>query len=243
MSDEHSTLYQMAARRAAGAHERRWEGVLTPAQMARMQAFGATLAYDPAQIGWVRLEDGADAAPLAEAMPPAPLSWRAGLAGPTIRLRDWTMADVATYRAMLDDADLWRYLPETWPGVVTDDLAADLIRIAQAAPHHSVQAVLQGDQPVGQVRLHFIDNAETVPTAPQIAEISYWFGRAHWGKGLGRRVVRLATAQGFGTYPSLQRIIAHVHPQNGASAKVLEHAGYHETCARADGWRVFHINR
>jgi len=239
MSDQSGSLYRMAAGRSPSGDERRWEGVLTEAQMARLKARGATLAYDPAQIGWVRLED-TDPSPHPDAsLPSAPLSWRVGLSGSVVTLRDWTLKDAPTYQRLLDDEVLWRYMPEAWPGQITLSMAEDLIRIAAAAPHHSVQAVMLGDETVGQVRLAF---AAQDPSQPQ-AEISYWFGRNHWGKGLGRRVVRLATAQGFAEHPGLHSIIAHVHPDNHASAKVLIHAGYSGAGQRADGWRIFLITR
>jgi RimJ/RimL family protein N-acetyltransferase len=204
-----------------------------------MQALGATLAYDPVQIGWVRLDDADQEAQPANDAVTTPASWRAGLAGTLINLRDWTAADIQIYQQMLDDEILWRYMPETWPGTVTQEMAADLIQIAIAAPHHSVQAVVMGHVPVGQVRLAFAAH----DTSASEAEISYWFGRSHWGKGLGRRVVRLATAQGFAEYPTLDTITAYVHPQNPASAKVLTHAGYSEDAPRHDGWRTFRITR
>ena len=140
---------------------------------------------------------------------------------------------------MLDDELLWRYMPEPWPGAVSFDMAADLIRIAMAAPHHSVQAVALGQTPVGQVRLAFSANG---PQQTQ-AEISYWLRRSHWGQGLGRQIVKKATARGFAEHPCLDSIFANVHPENQASARVLEHAGYAEVDGDTVGWKIFRITR
>ena len=57
------------------------------------------------------------------------------------------------------------------------------------------------------------------------AEIGYWLGRNHWGKGIMTAAVKRMTVLAFSTF-KLRRIYAPVFSFNAASARVLEKAGY-----------------
>lgn len=175
-------------------------------------------AYDPVRIAWrdATYHDDPDPAlrdPLG-ALPGAdPLSER-GLA-----LHAWQLSDCVAFRALLDDAEVWHHLPESYPAPLSEALARDLIVAANTLTHHTVRALWQGAQPVGQVRL------ERTST-PHEAEISYWLGRAYWRRGLGAALVAGAVARAFGNDPALLRLTAKVHPANPASCRVLERAGF-----------------
>ena len=57
------------------------------------------------------------------------------------------------------------------------------------------------------------------------AEIGYWLGEPHWGKGIASLAVRALTAWAFMEF-DLVRIFATVFESNTASARLLEKAGY-----------------
>jgi RimJ/RimL family protein N-acetyltransferase len=57
------------------------------------------------------------------------------------------------------------------------------------------------------------------------AEIGYWLARPHWGRGIMTAVVRTACGHAFGEW-ELLKIVAHVRPNNLASARVLEKNGF-----------------
>lgn len=228
------------------AQDHRWDGVLTSEQVVRFREKGLPLAFDPVQIGWVPLEHLSDDA--ADAL--SPLSWRGSLRSGTdtaplqrqdalLRLRAWDLSDAATYRALLDDAQVWRFMHEAWPGAITEDLARSLIEISNAADHHEVRAVVHKDQAVGQVRLAFAGQGRDCSEA----EISYWLGRAHWGRGLGRKMVTMATQAAFENHDGLRRILALVHPDNAASSRALRSAGYAFSGYRDDGWLIHEMTR
>lgn len=246
MSDQGGGFHRRPAESFALADDLRWDGILSREQVARFRAMGLPLAFDPVQIGWVPLATQSTDRP--HALPP--LSWTPGLTrnmqAPAqirdpfdLRLRPWTDADVPTYRSLLDDAEVWRFMPEEWPGTITSDLARSLIEISNAADHHEVRAILHRDRPIGQVRLAFpmqdIRGSE--------AEISYWLGRAYWGQGLGQQAVAMGTRHAFETHADLQRIMARVHPDNQASIRVLMTAGYRHCGQRDDGWQIYAISR
>lgn len=57
------------------------------------------------------------------------------------------------------------------------------------------------------------------------AEIGFWLGREHWGRGIVPAAVRALTAYGFAHF-DLARVYAEVFVHNAASARALEKAGY-----------------
>lgn len=57
------------------------------------------------------------------------------------------------------------------------------------------------------------------------AEIKYAFRQLHWGRGLASEVVKATVSYGAGAH-GLTKIIATVAPQNKASQRVLEKAGF-----------------
>jgi RimJ/RimL family protein N-acetyltransferase len=219
---------------AAPARPSRWQGVLSDEQKAWCEASGIDIAYDPMQIGWVIAEGETESAE----MPPAPISWRAGMAQ-ALGFRRWTGDDLPLYRRLLGDPEVWRHMHEDWPGEMTGALARDLLAVAALREHHDVLAVTLNGVPVGQMRLAFT----TDPGSEDTAELSYWLGRDHWGRGLGRALVRQATARAFADHAWLYRIVAFVHPDNAASARCLRRAGYHDRGHRDDGWSCFVIYR
>lgn len=237
MSDQGDAFHGRPIADAAEPASQRWDGVLTAEQLEHHRSEGLPLAFCPVQIGWVSVAAQAERPVVRPDDPSAPLSWSVSRPLGAFTLRAWTEADAPVYRGLLNDADLWRYMPEEWPGEIDADMARDLITISNAVPHHEVWAILRDGVPLGQVRFAFADHGRDRSTA----EISYWFGRAYWGQGWGRRVVRKASAQAFQDHPALRRIVAHVHPGNHASAKVLEAAGYARCGHRGDGWQVFEI--
>lgn len=242
MSDQGGAFHRRPSDSFSIAEDQRWDGVLTSDQVARFREKGLPLAFDPVQIGWVPLEHLSEDA----AHRPAPLSWNGGLPSgeygdpqrpvdAVLCLRAWDLSDAAIYRALLDDAQVWRFMHEAWPGAITEDLARSLIEISNAADHHEVRAVLHRGEPVGQVRLAFADQGRDRTEA----EISYWLGRAHWGQGLGSRMVTMATHAAFADHGGLRRILALVHPDNAASSRLLRGAGYAFSGYRGDGWLIY----
>ncbi|SEP05334.1 Protein N-acetyltransferase, RimJ/RimL family [Salinihabitans flavidus] len=189
---------------------------------------GLPIAYDPLQMGWVPAE-------VLDDLRPSSSSWRARaqrlktgeVSGPAagFGLRRWRQEDARAFRALLDNPNIWTHLPDPYTPI-SDDAAATLIDLSNRSNHHEVRAVIHEGTIVGQVRLVFA--ADTDDTA----EISYWLGEDHWGRGYGTAIVQLYTAQSFAAHPGITALIARVHQGNVASRRVLEKAGY--TCEGLD---------
>lgn len=202
-------------------------------------------AFDPVQIGWLggAVRDDLDpdnADPLA----PADDS----LSALDMALRHWHPRDAAQLRALLDDPAVWAHLPEDFPHALCDRTAGEMIQIANLAGHHQVRAVLLSGQPVGQIRLDYgaQQAATPIPERPE-AEISYWLGRARWGKGLGRAMVAGSVMRAFTNAPGLLRLVAKVKPGNTGSRRVLENAGFARIAPPAGrgfgNWNWFGLRR
>lgn len=138
-----------------------------------------------------------------------------------IAFRPWTLADVDVYRTLLDDAELWRHLPEPFPGPITIDTAKTLLEVSAADPRQEIVAVLLDGQPIGQCLLRHSEPAPEV----RLAEVAYWLGRPWWGRGLMSAVLAKFMARAFAT-GRLNAIFAWIHANHLASQKVAERCGF-----------------
>lgn len=187
---------------------------------------GALRLFDPVQIGWLdsTMRDDLDpdnADPLTAATD--------SLTDWNIALRPWYPSDIAQLRALLNDPAVWIHLPEDFPDPLGETEVRQMITAANLADHHQVRAVVLAGQPVGQIRLDYgLHHGSVAPLPPERpeAEISYWLGRSHWGKGLGRAMVTGAVTRAFTNAPGLLRLVAKVRPENTASRRILESAGF-----------------
>lgn len=228
---------------------KRFIGPLDSDEVRFCRTKGIPLAYDTVQLGWVSLdvEDDIDNYEEAIAMsspgngPKRPVAARNDTMSQSLRFRRWREEDLSDYQRLLGNPRIWDLLPDARPDPFTEDIAQSLIAISNEEGHHEVRAVESDGQVVGQVRLLFdmtaLDHSE--------AEISYWLGEAHWGRGIGSLAVARFTERAFKHWPSLTTIFARVHVNNKASARLLEKCGYRRERADAgdQDWIVFRISR
>lgn len=204
------------------------------------RARGDALAFDPAQSGWLPADvedaDIADAGragwPDVSRRPPTDKQTAGGLT-----LREWHPQDAEVFHALLDDPEMWTYLPQKYPAPLTLDAARGLIELSNSSNHHEVRAVLSGGTIVGQVRLEFGGLGDDLKGA----ELSYWLGRAHWGQGLGARMVAAYVQLSRTNHPGLTSLHARVDDRNTASARILARAGFTRGSAdpQRPGWSVY----
>jgi RimJ/RimL family protein N-acetyltransferase len=222
----------------ADARPVRSSGPLTADAVADLRAQGVALAFDPGLLGWVRA-DCHDDLLCGDWQRPWPTLPMAGAAA--VDLRPWTEADAAAYAHMLGDPRVWLYMPDAQPLHLTAEVARDLIGVLNGAPHHRVRAILADGVAVGQVRLLL----NPPGAAAGEAEISYWLGAEHWGRGIAARAVRQFGAECMSDLPGLRAILARVHRENAASARVVQKAGYAAagTCPRDPHWQLYRLAR
>lgn len=148
-----------------------------------------------------------------------------------LRLRPWRNTEGDVYAALISDQSMWRFLPLLWPGAVDREQAEHLITLTQDRSRHLVRAVLSGDQPVGQVRLHW----QGSPRPMASAEIDYWLAPAAQGKGLGSRMVAIFLWQALRDYPHLQMVTIVTHRDNAPSRALARRLGFVETGPKEPG--------
>ncbi|MCC1491201.1 GNAT family N-acetyltransferase [Cognatishimia sp. F0-27] len=214
-----------------GASRPRSDGPLTQDERRQMMARNTGLAFDPVQIGSVPQDVFDDLAPAGEGPKAGWPSVRD--AAESLTLRGWALSDAPEFRRLLDDPSVWAHMPTAKPEPLDRSVAETLITLSNDAAHHVVRAICVRGRPVGQVRLERLSDGSV--------EVSYWIGRAHWGGGIATRALRKLLDEHDG---SETRLIARIHRDNPASARVVGKLGFvfesHDP-AKPD-WMIFARN-
>ena len=162
-------------------------------------------------------------------------------------LRQFCSADAHRIHDLVNDKQVayaTHHIPYPYPeGAAEEWLAehAEFVRLGQAAVfavcRKNVQASTDSDesnQLIGTVGL-------AIANVDHQAEIGYWFGRDYWGQGFCTEAIVAVLDYGFETL-GLHRIFAQHIARNGASARVLEKAGFSKEGVlrqHARKWGVF----
>lgn len=218
----------------------RSDGILSQDELAFCTSEGISVAYDPAQCGWVLAQSVDDLFTNEVTDRAHPRAGRVRRSvGLHLHLRPWEMGDAPRLADLLNDHVLWATLPEPFPDPVTVELAQSLIEISMHGTHHQVHAVIYDDVPIGQVRLQY----DTDATGPRLAELSYWIGRAYWGQGFASAVVPPFVRQCFAEDVALMSLCARVKTGNVASLRVLGKAGFQDEGPAERSWRLLRRDR
>ena len=134
------------------------------------------------------------------------------------RLRPWRSGDEASAALHANNPNIWRNLRDTFPHPYTLE---DAFRWVEHTKDSDTSFAIEVDgEASGGIGLHI-----QTDVARRSAEIGYWLGEAHWGRGIMTEAVRELTAYGFQHF-DLVRIYALVFEWNPTSMRVLEKAGY-----------------
>lgn len=142
-------------------------------------------------------------------------------------IRPWVAADAPALVAHADDREVWRNLRDRFPHPYT---AADAeawltwAMLQEPCTHWAIEVEREAG---GGIGFTIGDDVHA-----RVAEIGYWLGRRHWGRGIATEALRAVTARAFAAC-DIDRVEARVFGWNGASIRVLEKAGYsREACLR-----------
>ncbi|XXY19772.1 GNAT family protein [Sorangium sp. So ce216] len=140
---------------------------------------------------------------------------------PSLTLRPWTPADADALAHNANDRRVWANLRDRFPHPYTREDAEGWIAFCtEHAPPGDNMAIVVDGEVAGGIGLERFDDVHR-----GTAEIGYWLGAPHWGRGLATQAVVALTRYGLEQL-GLERIQAGVFDWNGASARVLEKAGY-----------------
>jgi RimJ/RimL family protein N-acetyltransferase len=147
---------------------------------------------------------------------------------PTCVVRPPRPADAHTLAHHADDHAVWRSLRDRFPHPYRLDDAERWIAAARGHDGHPLDFVIDIDgAAVGGIALVPGTDIERVG-----AEVGYWLGRAHWGRGITTAALRGIVRYAFDVL-TLLRVHALPFAHNIASLRVLERAGFvHEGTLR-----------
>jgi RimJ/RimL family protein N-acetyltransferase len=136
------------------------------------------------------------------------------------RIRSWRQGDAPSLARHADSRRIWLQVRDRFPHPYTLSDAETWVDLASAASPETQFAIEVDGEAAGGMGLFLQGDVERFS-----AEIGYWLGEAHWGRGLMTDAVRRFTDYAFATF-DLCRIYASVFEGNDGSRRVLEKAGY-----------------
>ena len=144
------------------------------------------------------------------------------LAGLPVLLRPFRAADIPALARYANDRGIWLNLRDRFPHPYSLADAEWYVSFVESDEGRSdVHLCLEiAGEAAGSISLLFKKDVSR-----RSAEIGYWLGREHWGKGYATAAVRALTHYGLAHF-DLTRIYALIFEHNAASGRVLEKAGY-----------------
>jgi len=136
-------------------------------------------------------------------------------------VRPWRTGDERPLVKHANDREVWNNLRDSFPHPYTYEDAVRWIEFVatQGTPPRRFAIVLD-DEPIGGVGLMIGDDVEC-----KVAEVGYWIGQSHWGKGIATEALRWLSRYAFEAF-DLVRLHAAIFEWSRASARVLEKTGY-----------------
>jgi ribosomal-protein-alanine N-acetyltransferase len=138
-----------------------------------------------------------------------------------ITIRTFRTGDAEPLARHANDREVWLGLRDLFPHPYSIDDAHRFIAFATGLMPPTLFAIDVDGAIAGGIGYTPRTDVERIG-----AEVGYWLGREFWGRGIATAALRLLTARAFAAQPELRRLFAVPFAANGASARVLEKAGY-----------------
>lgn len=156
---------------------------------------------------------------------------------PRIRLRMPAESDAESLFSYAKDPEVATMV--TWSAHTTIDETRDWLRFVaeeRAKGTAVVWTIEHEGEPCGAIGLHGIVWALRASRVDK-AELGYWLGRPHWGKGLITEAATEVTRWAFETL-GLHKVTIGCFEQNVGSRRVIEKIGFRYLCRYEDDvWR------
>jgi ribosomal-protein-alanine N-acetyltransferase len=141
------------------------------------------------------------------------------LEGTRCVVRPWAMDDAAALVRHANNLNVAKQLRDRFPHPYTRSDAREFLKYATASSDPSNLAIEVDGEAAGAIG--YVPGADVERFS---AEIGYWLGEAHWGRGIVTEALRLVTEAIFER--NMLRLFALPFADNAASVRVLEKAGY-----------------
>jgi RimJ/RimL family protein N-acetyltransferase len=143
------------------------------------------------------------------------------LKGSSFTLRPWRLDDAESLVTHADNPRVAQNLGDAFPSPYTLADAREWLEArALEEPPLAHLTIEVGGLAAGGIGVILNDGPKRIS-----AELGYWVGEAHWGRGIGNEAVRLMTEYAFDTF-GLRRLEARVYPWNPRSMRVLKRNGF-----------------
>ena len=137
-----------------------------------------------------------------------------------VTLRTWHLDDVNDLVALANNKNIAQFMADVFPHPYTIENGKTFIGFATSNPNSKIFAIIIDGKPVGSIGLHL-----QTDILRKNAEIGYWLGEQHWGKGIITQAVPQMIDYGFKNM-DIVRIFARIFGTNKASQKVVEKCGF-----------------
>jgi RimJ/RimL family protein N-acetyltransferase len=135
------------------------------------------------------------------------------------KLRNWTDDDIPALVKYANNAKIWLNVRDIFPHPYTESDAKQWIKLAGTSPVTNF-AIASQVEAIGGIGFTLQSDIYK-----RSAEIGYWIGEPHWGKGIATLALGSIVQYAFANY-DLTRLYATVFESNSASARVLEKNGF-----------------
>ncbi|RAJ06545.1 RimJ/RimL family protein N-acetyltransferase [Chitinophaga skermanii] len=135
-------------------------------------------------------------------------------------LARWEPAFKAALVENANNPQIAKNMTNQFPHPFTGEVADKFIAHYGSMEPARIFAILVNGTPVGAIGIHPKEDIEA-----KNAELGYWLGEAHWGKGIMTAAIRLMVEYGFATF-EINRVFARPFGSNISSQKALERAGF-----------------
>jgi RimJ/RimL family protein N-acetyltransferase len=135
-------------------------------------------------------------------------------------VRPWTAADEPALLRHANNPRIAMHLRDRFPHPYEAEHARKFLQWVIQQPLETVWAIEVGGEAAGGIGIELHADVERVS-----AEIGYWLGEAHWGRGIVSAVLQAVSPEVLERF-DLTRLYALPFADNAASVRVLEKAGF-----------------
>ncbi len=136
------------------------------------------------------------------------------------QIRNWHMSDAEKLAQYANNFKVWLNLRDGFPHPYSLENAREFINRVTDIPLQTVFAIAAEKEVIGGIGLGIRTDIHRFS-----AELGYWLAEPYWGQGIMTRAVTAFTAFAFDEF-ELSRIFAEPYPDNIASCRILEKAGF-----------------
>jgi [ribosomal protein S5]-alanine N-acetyltransferase len=134
-------------------------------------------------------------------------------------LRKWQATDISSLVKHANDFEVSRFLTDKFPNPYTHEDGLKFLEIATNPANH-IFAIDIGGEAVGGMGIHL-----QTDVMRKNAEVGFWLGREHWGKGIASKHLPELIDYAF-SKTDIARLYARTYGNNTGSQKVLEKTGF-----------------